>query len=42
MSELLNLVIDFDGDKLSSLDFSKFFSSIMKFLNCYRLQQATN
>ena len=42
MSELLNVVIDFDADRLSSLDFSKFFASIMKFLNCFRLQQATN
>jgi hypothetical protein len=37
MSELLSVVLDFDADKLGRLDFSKFFGSIIKFLNCFRM-----
>ena len=42
MSELLSVVIDLNAEKLSRLDFAKFFTSLMKFLNCFRLQAATN
>jgi len=42
MSELLSVVLDFDADKLGRLDFSKFFGSIIKFLNCFRMQAASN
>ena len=42
MSELLSVVIDLNAEKLSRLDFAKFFYSLMKFLNCFRLQAATN
>ena len=42
MSELLNVVLDLDADKLSRLDFARFFGSLVKFLNCFRMQAATN
>jgi hypothetical protein len=42
MSELLNVVLDFNSDKISKLDFDKLFSSLLRFLNCFRMQSATN
>jgi hypothetical protein len=42
MSELLNVVLDCNADKLSRLDFDKLFTALIKFLNCFRMQAATN
>ena len=42
MYELLNVVIDFNSDMVARLDLQTLLSSIMRFLNCYRMQSGLN
>ena len=42
MNELLNVVLDFNADIISRLDLETFIGSILKFLNCYRMQSGLN
>ena len=42
MNELLNVVLDFNADVISNLDLDVFIGSVLKFLNCFRMQSGLN
>ena len=43
MNELLSVVLDFNADVIDThLDLQVFISSILKFLNCFRMQSGLN
>ena len=42
MNELLSVVLDFNADKISQLDPEVLIGSLLKFLNCYRMQSGLN
>ena len=42
MNELLSVVLDFNADKLARLDPEVLIGSLLKFLNCYRMQYGLN
>ena len=42
MNELLNIVIDLNVDCLKELDLATFFGSVLRFLNCFRMQSGMN
>ena len=42
MNELLNVVLDFNAGKIARLDPEVLISSLLKFLNCYRMQSGLN
>ena len=42
MHELLNVVIDFNSEMVARIDLQTLLGSIMRFLNCYRMQSGLN
>jgi len=42
MNELLSVVLDFNADVLANLDLEVFINSLLKFLNCFRMQSGLN
>ena len=42
MNELLSVVIDFNTEVLDRIDLEVFVSSVLKFLNCFRMQSGLN
>ena len=42
MNELLNVVLDFNSEVLGNLDLELFVGSVLKFLNCFRMQSGLN
>lgn len=42
MNELLSVVVDFNCEALGSLDLETFVGSLLKFLNCFRMQSGLN
>lgn len=38
MNELLSVVLDFNAEVMANLDLEVFIGSILKFLNCFRMQ----
>lgn len=42
MNELLSVVVDFNADVLATLDLEVFVGSVLKFLNCFRMQSGLN
>ena len=42
MNELLSVVLDFNADVMSNLDLEVFIGSVLKFLNCFRMQSGLN
>lgn len=42
MNELLSVVVDFNTEALGSLDLETFVGSLLKFLNCFRMQGGLN
>ena len=42
MNELLSVVLDINCDVLASLELDVFIGSLLKFLNCFRMQSGLN
>ena len=42
MNELLSVVLDFNVDVIATLDLEVFIGSVLKFLNCFRMQSGLN
>ena len=42
MNELLNVVLDFNADMIARLNLETLIGSILKFLNCFRMQSGLN
>ena len=42
MNELLSVVVDLNAEVLASLDMEVFVGSLLKFLNCFRMQSGLN
>ena len=42
MNELLSVVLDFNADVVATLDLELFTTSLLKFLNCFRMQSGLN
>jgi len=42
MNELLSVVLDFNADVIANLDLEVFIGSLLKFLNCFRMQSGLN
>ena len=42
MNELLSVVLDFNAEVLAQLDLEVFIGSVLKFLNCFRMQSGLN
>ena len=42
MHELLNVVIDFNAEMVARLDLKTLLGSIIRFLNCFRMQSGLN
>ena len=42
MNELLNVVLDFNAEVIGHLDLEVFIGSVLKFLNCFRMQSGLN
>ena len=42
MNELLSVVLDFNADVIATLDLEIFIGSVLKFLNCFRMQSGLN
>lgn len=42
MNELLSVVLDFNAEVLATLDLEVFIGSVLKFLNCFRMQSGLN
>ncbi len=42
MNELVSVVVDMNADVLLNLDLEVFVGSLLKFLNCFRMQSSLN
>ena len=42
MNELLNIVLDFNVEMIARLNLETLIGSLLKFLNCYRMQSGLN